>query len=221
MKRTIEISLKNLEVKENGSIRNEEGNNYLTFSFYQNDHPLNPVIKELRLRDKVPIDFKRSTNPITKRRYDELERLVVKTEINEYVWINILLTDVINPNKIDSFLDNAIKFLFNHTIGAISCLVTNPFMKIPIGVSSKEAGKLLDKKSNKIFVIGEVKTKLKISDLADIGEEKPHPFKLIVPSDVYRSIIIKERGRQTKETQKVLGKGDKNGTLILSIKTLA
>ncbi len=210
-KKTVEIFLKSLQVKENGEIRDEPGNNALLVSLLYNDIPDINTAREIPLvRGK---EFKGEELP-------GLEPLLFKTEINFYTWVKVVVSNSINRKAIDKFFTNLIGKLYDTTFGILFGGISNVLLKISTdSIYENILGPLEDEST---FIIGESLQKITTTELPAPGQEKDFILNLTAPFKVTRKKITgyDQNGKAKLEAVKILTRGQENGQLVLTLKTL-
>jgi hypothetical protein len=215
-KKTVEIYLRSLTVKQNGVTRGKKkGSNILSVSMFYADYPEAPITRDYKLSNGETINFD-TDEKSPGVPYPEFDKLLFKKEINHYVWLRVYLVHIVEPKFLDSLLNKFYKAAF----GGVSVLVSNSILEIPFNAGTGEISRRLGKGKKKVIVIGEADIKIET-------EKLNHPVNEIISSLKIPNTVTKvsrkkdvHTGEIIRKVEPYLIKGTGNGEVVLTVKVL-
>lgn len=225
MPKALEVSLKELSISENGDIRREKASNALSVSLVYPTvgKPLVSTVKELRLKDDQTVRFTVDDNPSTNEPYTWAERVLLKEQILERAELVVQLTDVEKVAKLDRFLAKVFKKAYEALWGLATAGISNVLLGAvteSIAAVHLESFKL---KGEEVRIIGRAQRELEAASLPPAGQSQDLTLELEVPKDV-ETVVARfnpQTHKPVRTKKKVLKKGDRNGQIVLTVRTLA
>jgi hypothetical protein len=215
-----ELQLKALEVVENGDVRKDEASNALAVSliYPTTGKPVVTSVKELRLFDNQSIDFT-GDDPKTEQPYTWSDRVLLKEEILGQTQVVVQLTDVEEVGKLDRFLAGVFKNLFKAAWGLATGGIGNVFLGAVTESISAAHLDSFDVPGTKVKVIGRAERFLAAGDLPNGNGSIDLDLALVVPKKVEIAAIVRNKvTKKPEHTRKtILGKGDRNGRVVLTL----
>ncbi len=198
-----EISLKSVLVIENGTIKDEKGNNALMISLFNPDIGKTCVVstRHLELEDNVELDY-------SKEHYKK--KILFKESILFDTYIEVELTSISKPAKLNQLLFKGLKA----AISKVDKIIPNGTITGAVKKSSETLFDLIEPK-DEIEIIG--RQELRIPE--DYDKDELH-FNLQVPKKIELKKVSKNEDGNNLKTTKTLNEGFTNGHIILGIKKL-